>query len=162
MLSDSLSALLCYLRHGILFVLICCLPSSWAQEPAGGPTNEKAQKTFKEASELEKKHSTMWALEGFKKADKQDGGHCAICQEKMVRYGIALREWKTAELAASELVAGAKGNKETAIAHYHFGKVESMKGSRNTKTSSSPAHTTNSPRPWSPMKTFPTQFTSMA
>jgi peroxiredoxin len=106
-----------------ILLILAFVTSLWGQQQAGGPANEKAQKTFKEALELERKHSTDWALEAFKKADKQDGGHCAICQEKMVKYGTALREWKTAETAAGELVAEAQGDKGVARAHYHFGQV---------------------------------------
>jgi len=108
--------------RGILLILAFATPL-WGQEQVVGPTNEKAQKTFREALELEKKHSPVWALEAFKKADKQEGGHCTICQEKMVQYGMALREWKTAETAAGELLAEAQGDKEVARAHYHFGEV---------------------------------------
>ena len=41
----------------------CCLTLLLGQEQGEGPTNEKAQKTFKEASELERKHDAHWALE---------------------------------------------------------------------------------------------------
>lgn len=108
--------------RGILLVLACST-SLWAQEQTGAPANEKARKTFKEAQELEQKHNIPWALEAFKKADRQDGGHCVACQEKMVKYGMALREWKTAETAAGELVAEAQGDKGVALAHYYFGEV---------------------------------------
>jgi len=102
----------------------CCrLPFLSAQEQGEGPTNEKAQKTFKEASELERKHDTHWALEGFKKADKQDGGHCLACQKKMIKYGIELQDWKTAEMAATELIAAAQGPKNVALAHFQLGAV---------------------------------------
>jgi hypothetical protein len=63
------------------------------------------------------------ALDGFKKADKQDGGHCLACQKKMIRYGVELRDWKTAETAAQEMVEQAQGNKSVALAHYQFGFV---------------------------------------
>ena len=109
--------------RGIFLVVTCCLASLGAQEQPGGPTNEKAQKTFREGLELEQKHSIVWPLEAFKKADKQDGGRCAACQEKMVKNGPALRDWKTAEKAADELVADAKGDKDVALAHYHFGEL---------------------------------------
>jgi peroxiredoxin len=36
---------------------------------------------------------------------------------------VELGEWKTAELAAEEMVAGAQGEKNTAIAHYQFAVV---------------------------------------
>lgn len=113
--------------RGILLIFAFCIPS-FGQEQTGGPTNEKAQKTFQQAVELEKKHQTEWALDGFKKADKQDGGHCVACQKKMVKYGTELRDWKTAETAAEELVAEAQGDKATAVAHYHCGRVLLVEG----------------------------------
>lgn len=94
-----------------------------AQVNAEGPTNEKAQKTYREALDYLKKHMIEAALDQFKKADKQDGGHCLPCQQKMVKYGLELREWKTAETAGEEMVAQAQGEKETALAHYQLGMV---------------------------------------
>ena len=117
---------------GILLVL-ACFTSLWGQDQAGGPTNEKAQKTFKEGQELEQKHNILWALEAFKKADKQDGRHCVACQEKMVKYGIALRDWKTAEMAAGELAAEAQGDKKIALAHYRIGQVMLNEGADKHK-----------------------------
>jgi hypothetical protein len=46
-----------------------------AQESSHGPTDEKAQKTYKEALQLLHEREPMLALGSFKKADKQDGGH---------------------------------------------------------------------------------------
>ena len=100
-----------------------CVTSLVGQEPGDGPTNEKAQKTFKEASALEQEHDIQWALEGFKKADKQDGGHCLACQKKMIKYGIEMQDWKTAETAAGELIGEAQGAKNIALAHYQLGAV---------------------------------------
>lgn len=94
-----------------------------AQEKAEGPTNEKAQKTYKQASEYVQRHMTQSALDAFKKADKQDGGHCRACQREMIEYGIVLRDWKTAEIAANELVEQAQGARDVAIAHYEYGMV---------------------------------------
>ena len=63
------------------------------------------------------------ALDSFKKADKQEGGHCLACQEKMIKYGVALRDWKTAETAAEEMAAQARGETNVALTHYQFGVV---------------------------------------
>jgi thiol-disulfide isomerase/thioredoxin len=117
----------------LLLTLLCCLsPCLLAQEQSdapAGPTNEKAQKTFREAQELEgKKHEKEWALDAYKKADKQDGGRCAACQLKMVRYGMELRDWKTAELGAEESLALAQGDRDTAIAHYQMARVLIQEG----------------------------------
>jgi thiol-disulfide isomerase/thioredoxin len=94
-----------------------------AQKDSDGPTDEKAQKTYKHAIDDLQHHMILAALENFKKADKQDGGHCVGCQKKMVAYGIELQEWKTAETAAAELVAEAHGANDLALAHFDLGIV---------------------------------------
>jgi len=109
---------------GMLLVLACVVTPLLAQEKAGeGPTNEKAQKTYKEALEFLHRRMPDAALESFKKADKQDGGHCVACQKNMIKYGVELGEWKMAEAAAGEMVAEAQGETSVALAHYDFGFV---------------------------------------
>ena len=94
------------------------LPEDKTEPPvSGGPANEKAQKTFKNAMGAIREHDLESALGGFKKADKQDDGHCRACQEKMLKYGRELGDWKTAELGAEEMLSGAKDKRETAILH---------------------------------------------
>jgi hypothetical protein len=101
----------------ILVTAMCLIPTA-AQTRSDGPTGEKAQKTYKQALQELHDRKLEFALEDFKKPDKQDGGHCAACQNQMLKYGVELREWKTAETAAEELVANAQGPKEAALAHY--------------------------------------------
>jgi peroxiredoxin len=108
---------------GIALMFACAAALFLAEEQREGPTNEKAQKTYKEALEYQHKRMTGSALESFKKADKQDDGHCVACQKKMIEYGVDLRDWKTAEAAAGELVAEAHGETEAALAHYQFATV---------------------------------------
>jgi outer membrane protein assembly factor BamD (BamD/ComL family) len=112
------------MRHaGIILALAWAVTPMLAQEKVEGPTNEKAQKTYKEGLEYLHQRAPEAALESFKKADKQDGGHCATCQQKMIKYGVELRDWKTAETAAGEIVAAAQGERNVALAHYEFGIV---------------------------------------
>jgi hypothetical protein len=85
------------------------------QKPDEAPTDAKAQKTDKEALDFAHKRMTDAALESFKKADKQQGGHRHACHNQMLKYGVELRDWKTAEFAAGEMVAEAHGPKELAI-----------------------------------------------
>ncbi|HXN23055.1 MAG TPA: TlpA disulfide reductase family protein [Candidatus Dormibacteraeota bacterium] len=117
----------------ITLALSCVLTPVLAQEKTDGPTNEKAQKTYKEALASLHEHRIESALEGFKKADKQDGGHCLACQKQMIKYGVELGEWKIAELAAEEMVAGAQGERDTAVAHYQFAVVLMDKGLQKHK-----------------------------
>jgi thiol-disulfide isomerase/thioredoxin len=107
----------------VSLLFLCLISPSVAQEKVDGPTNEKAQKTYKSALEYLHGRKPTLALDDFKKADKQDGGHCLACQKQMIKYGIEFGEWKTAELAAEEMVAEAQGDRETAVAHYQFGLV---------------------------------------
>lgn len=110
------------------FALLGLLAASMAtpllpQTTPEGPTDAKAQKTFKEALGYLRQRRIDAALEDFKKADKQDGGRCLACQQKMIKYAIELQDWKTAEAAAAETVAQAQGDRNIALAHYQFGLV---------------------------------------
>jgi thiol-disulfide isomerase/thioredoxin len=104
-------------------MFLCFLTPVLAQEKTGLPTDEKALKTFEKAQKyLHDRHKEA-ALDEFKKADKQDGGHCLACQKQMIKYGEELGEWKTAELGAEEIVAQAQGPRDTALAHYELAVV---------------------------------------
>ena len=94
-----------------------------AQDNAAGPSNEKAQKTYQHAIEWMQKHRPDEALDDFKKADKQDGGHCVPCQLNVVKCALELRDWKAAETAASAILAEGQTPKDVAVAHYRLGVV---------------------------------------
>jgi thiol-disulfide isomerase/thioredoxin len=96
--------------------------ATWGQEKKEGPQDAKAQKSYNEAMDALRHNRIFDALDKFKKADKQDGGHCLGCQKKMIKYGSELGEWKVAELAGEEMVAQAQGE-DVAVAHYQLGAV---------------------------------------
>jgi thiol-disulfide isomerase/thioredoxin len=111
-------------RLALIFLAMACISTSaLAQEKADGPADEKAQKTYKEAVQFLHERRADLALGDFKKADKQDGGHCLACQKQMIKYGVEFGDWKAAELAAEEIVAEAQGDRETAVAHYQYAVV---------------------------------------
>ncbi|HXY51740.1 MAG TPA: redoxin domain-containing protein [Terriglobales bacterium] len=123
------------MRHAIRIVFLAGLvASSLAQDQAEHPINEQAQKTYKDAESNLRQHMVGAALDGFKKADKQDGGHCTPCQQKMVKYGVELGDWKTAETGAEELLAQANGDKDVALAHYQLGIVYYNEGIQKRKS----------------------------
>ena len=106
----------------MVLILACFIAPVLAQEKTNeGPTNEKAQKSYKEALQYVHERRIDAALDYFKKADKQDDGRCLACQQKMMKYAIELREWKTGEAAAEEMVAQAQSPRNVALAHYQFG-----------------------------------------
>src|SRR4029077_12540590 len=111
------------MRYAAIALWLGCLAMSLpAQDKTDGPQDEKAQKTYKEGLESLRQHKIDAALDKFKKADKQEGGHCLACQKMMIKYGTELGEWKTAETAGEEMVAQAQGD-DLARAHYQLGVV---------------------------------------
>jgi len=117
-----------------VFLLVSCVVApAFAQDSGAGPSDPKAKKTYQEAmNDLEKHHRDI-ALAGFKKADKQDGGHCDSCQKKMIELGTALGDWKTAELGAEEQVAAAKSQRDVALSHYQYGMLLLSEGINRKK-----------------------------
>src|SRR6266850_6679251 len=95
----------------ISLAMVLVLTPVLAQEKKEEPADEKAHKTYENALKSLREHKREWALDDFKKADKQDGGHCLACQKQMIKLGRELGEWKTAELGAEETVAQAQGPK---------------------------------------------------
>lgn len=112
-----------------ILALACMITPLLAQNPRqSGPTDPKALKTYQEALDYIHKGMYESALDSFKKADKQDGGQCLACQQKMTHYGVQYGDWKTAEFAAREMVGEAHDAKEIALAHYEFGIVLLQEG----------------------------------
>ncbi len=116
-----------------ILMFLCFLTPVLAQESTGGPSDEKALKTYEKAQKALRERRKEEALDDFKKADKQDGGHCLACQKQMIKYGEELGEWKTAELGAEEIVAQAQGPKDTALAHYQLALVLLNEGMQRHK-----------------------------
>jgi peroxiredoxin len=123
---DVRPILTCWLNVFALFLFASLAIAQTA--PPAGPTDPKAQKTYQEALDLARKHQTQSAFDAFRKADKQDGGHCIDCKHRIVKYGIELRDWKAAETVAAELIASAQGPRNIALAHYQAGAVYLYQG----------------------------------
>jgi outer membrane protein assembly factor BamD (BamD/ComL family) len=122
--------------------MVCIVSPMGAQEKAdAGPTNEKAKKTYKEGLTYLNSGATQLALDDFVKADKQDAGHCLLCQKQMVVSGMQLHNWKVAEAAAEEMIAEAQHPRDVALAHYEFGAVLTNEAWRRTKMGCSPMPT---------------------
>ena len=112
----------------VALALVCILSPARAQtadvKPTDvKPTDEKALKTYNRAVQLMSEHMQAAALGEFKKADRQDGGHCYACQKQMIRLGSEFDDWKAVDLAAQEMIADAKGDRATALGHYEYGVI---------------------------------------
>lgn len=96
------------------------LPVQGQQE---GPTDQKARKAFKEAFDYLRERKLEAALDSFKKANKEDGGHCRPCLSKIIDLALELRDWKSAQTAAAGIAADAQGERNVALADYQLGMV---------------------------------------
>jgi len=118
----------------ILASALLAASASGQTAPSDGPTDEKAKKTYAHAlEETKSSRGLLFALDHFKKADKQDGGHCKACQKQMVKYGMELGEWKIAEQGAMELIADAKDSRDVALAHYQYAVLLTNEGKLKRK-----------------------------
>jgi thiol-disulfide isomerase/thioredoxin len=104
----------CVMTLGMLCVLAVTGANAQSDQ---GPTDPKAQKTYAEASEWVKEHKSGAALDSFRKADKQDGGHCQACQKQIIKLGLSLGDFKAADEAAKERIGEARDQKAVAMAH---------------------------------------------
>ena len=101
--------------------LICSIAPLFAQDPAQGPTDKKAQKSYQQGLQSLQQRAPDEALWYFRDADKQDHGHCVPCQEQMVQLGLTKADWKDVEAGASELASEMQEPKQQAVAHYYLG-----------------------------------------
>jgi len=107
----------------VCFLWIGALPFTiYGQSVADGPTDTHAQKSFAEGKSLEAKHQYAFALDSFKKADKQDG-HCAACAREVMTLGAGLGDYKASDAASQELISMAKTPGEQAKAHVERAKM---------------------------------------
>ncbi|HEY1463906.1 MAG TPA: hypothetical protein VGF44_10855, partial [Terriglobales bacterium] len=92
------------MRYFVMIVFLLSLTlRSFAQVPAQGPSDKKAQKTYQQGLESLQQHDAGVSLWYFQKADKEDGGKCLTCQEQMIQLGLSTSNWKVVENGASEL-----------------------------------------------------------
>jgi thiol-disulfide isomerase/thioredoxin len=82
-----------------------------------GPADAKARKTLEAGMEWVQRHDYGAAVDSFKKANKQDGGHCGECAYKIVKYGMMSGDFRDADAAAQQLIADAKDPMHAGLAH---------------------------------------------
>jgi thiol-disulfide isomerase/thioredoxin len=121
------------MRSAVLaFTLLLGFFAASAQT-ANGPTDPKAQKTYSEALQALRTRRYLDAFDKFKKANKQDGGHCSECLKQILTLASQLGDFKAADSASRDLLAQAKGAQELAEAHYQRGLLLLQEGMAKKK-----------------------------
>jgi len=86
----------------IILALACYLtPVSPRKRPTGH--RRKGTQDLRKSSEIPARTQQGIGSRRFQESRQAGWWHCLDCQIKMIKYGVELGEWKTAELAAEEM-----------------------------------------------------------
>ncbi|MGA9984958.1 MAG: redoxin domain-containing protein, partial [Acidobacteriaceae bacterium] len=122
------------MRRTMVLLIFCLLGITVVRaQETKGPTDPKAQKSWQEAEGWIRQRKYDAAVDSFRKANKQDGGHCAACASKIIEYGIKSGDFKAADAAAQQLIADAKDPLHAAEAHLERGTVQYREGVEKNK-----------------------------
>lgn len=105
---------------GLVCLLVWSGAHSLRAQQADGPTDARAQKNYASAMNWLKAHDRVAALDSFKKADKQDGGHCLACQKQILKLALEIGDFKAADAATQEMIAEAPATDANAVAMAHY------------------------------------------
>jgi thiol-disulfide isomerase/thioredoxin len=98
------------------------------QEAVRGPVDAKARKTFATAEEWQKKGDISQAIDGYRKANKQDGGRCDECLNRAYTLAMQYKDFKDAASLVQEWMPMAKTDSDRAVLHFRGGVALQQEG----------------------------------
>jgi thiol-disulfide isomerase/thioredoxin len=107
-------------------------PKSDAPKP-GEPTDPKARKLYASAQEWENHNNYAAAIGDYRKANKQDGGHCAACLGRAYLIARQTGSFKDEEEIAREMLPQAGSDADKASVHYLLALALQDEGISNKK-----------------------------
>jgi thiol-disulfide isomerase/thioredoxin len=117
-----------------ILLLACASARSAPDQPKPGePTDPKAQKTFAGAVDWEKHGHENAALDDYRKANKQDGGHCSECLSRAYALAMKLGTYKDAESVARDLLPLAQTDTDRAAIHFRLAMALAQEGIADKK-----------------------------
>ncbi len=104
-------------------LLAACIAARGAPDQAkpGEPTDSKARKTFAEAIDWQNHGDKAAALDDFRKANKQDGGHCAQCLSRAYFLAQQLNDYKAQEGVLRDWLQLEQSDAAKATLHFELG-----------------------------------------
>jgi thiol-disulfide isomerase/thioredoxin len=118
-----------------VILLAACLAARGAQDQAKPrePTDPKARKTFAEAVDWLHHGNKAAAMDAFRKANKQDGGHCAVCLERAYSLALEIGEYKDAVSIVQDWLPMAQTDAMKATLHFRMGVALQREGTAEKK-----------------------------
>jgi len=98
-------------------------PQGTPATQSSGPADPKAKKTYDDALKLLKEHQEVFALDGFRKADKQDGGHCIPCEFQAWKAAVEIRDFKAAREQSEAIFTHVTNPRDKAQAQIMLGRA---------------------------------------
>jgi thiol-disulfide isomerase/thioredoxin len=86
----------------------------------GEPTDPKARKTFAEAEDWQKHGDLASALDTYRKANQQDGGHCVLCLNRAYSLAQEMNDYKTQVSILRDWLPLAQTDAARATAHFNL------------------------------------------
>ncbi len=118
----------------LLLILVCLRTGASADAPKPGePVDAKARGTYADAIAWLKNGDKAIALEEFRKANKQDGGHCVECLRRALALANSMGAYKDAADIAREWLQIAVTDPEKAALHYRIGFALQQEGIASKK-----------------------------
>lgn len=87
----------------------------------GEPTSPKAHKTFADAVDWQNRGRIAIAIDEFRKANKQDGGHYIPCLNRAYSLAQSVNDYQTQESILRELLPLEQTYPEKATLHFYLG-----------------------------------------
>lgn len=105
-----------------------------AQTPVPGqPADPKARNTFAGAMEWQKRGDKSVAVDEFRKANRQDGGHCGECLRRAYDLANSIADYKAASDVARDWLQQATTDAGKSQAHYRLGMALQREGVTSKK-----------------------------
>ena len=104
-----------------------------APAEAGQPENPKALKTFHSAEQWLRAGEPGSAISAYRKANRQDDGHCSECLQRAYLLALSINDFKGAEEIAHDLLATSAAPADQAKDHYMIGLALQRQAALNHK-----------------------------
>jgi thiol-disulfide isomerase/thioredoxin len=112
----------CITLASLWLVWVAAIPAGVAaQNNAGGPIDTKALTTFAEAAVWERRGDKEAGA--YRKANKQDGGHCTTCLNRAYKLALESGDYKTAQAVVADQMPLAANDSDRAELHFRLGLV---------------------------------------
>jgi thiol-disulfide isomerase/thioredoxin len=115
-------------------LLACATVHAGPDQPkAGEPTDPKAYKTFLGAADWEKHGNLGAAFDDYRKANKQNGGHCTECLSRAYSLALKTAAYKDAVNVAWDWLSVAQTDADRAASHLRLGVALQREGTAEKK-----------------------------